>query len=183
MSNYFIIHGSFSSPFSNWIPYLRGELEELGETVYTPDFPTGVGYQSYDSWKKIMDVYVECGLINENTIFFAHSIGPVFISKYLVEKKIHVKRLVFVCGFNNYSGIDPDYDAVNESMYFDNLSDVRECADDIICLYSDNDPYVKHDVERAFALSVTNNIDLYPGGGHLNSESGFQEFEELLQYI
>ena len=25
-NNYFIIHGSFSSPFSNWIPYLRNEI-------------------------------------------------------------------------------------------------------------------------------------------------------------
>ena len=39
--NYLIIHGSFSSPFSNWIPYLRGELEKKNLEVYTPDFPCG----------------------------------------------------------------------------------------------------------------------------------------------
>ena len=44
-NNYFIIHGSFSSPFSNWIPWLRRELEKEGLDVYTPDFPIGVGYQ------------------------------------------------------------------------------------------------------------------------------------------
>lgn len=42
-----------------------------------------------------------------------------------------MKKLVFVCGFNNYLGIDEDYDAVNESMYFDNLSDVKNYCDDI----------------------------------------------------
>lgn len=26
-SNYFIIHGSFGSPFVNWFPYLRKELK------------------------------------------------------------------------------------------------------------------------------------------------------------
>lgn len=41
--NYLIIHGSFSSPFSNWIPYLRGELEKKNLEVYTPDFPCGGG--------------------------------------------------------------------------------------------------------------------------------------------
>lgn len=183
MSNYFLIHGSFSSPFSNWIPYLRGKLESLEKVVYTPDLPSGVGYQNYDSWKKMMDVYVDSGLINENTVIFAHSIGPVFISKYLIEKKIHVKRLVFVCGFNNYLGINDEYDAVNESMYLDNLSDVKECADDIVCMYSDNDPYVRMDVEKKFAESVTDNIIVYPDGGHLNSESGYQEFPDLLKYI
>ena len=28
-NNYFIIHGSFGSPFVNWIPYLRNEIEKL----------------------------------------------------------------------------------------------------------------------------------------------------------
>ena len=27
-SNYLLIHGSFGSPFSNWIPWLRAELEK-----------------------------------------------------------------------------------------------------------------------------------------------------------
>ena len=26
--NYILVHGSFGSPFSNWIPWLRGELEK-----------------------------------------------------------------------------------------------------------------------------------------------------------
>jgi len=27
-NNYFIIHGSFGSPFVNWVPYIRKEIEE-----------------------------------------------------------------------------------------------------------------------------------------------------------
>lgn len=183
MNTYFILHGSFSSPFSNWIPYLRKNLEEQGLVVYTPDFPSGVGYQNYDSWKKMMDVYREANILNENTIIYAHSIAPVFIAKYLVENKIRVKRLVFVCGFNNYLGINEDYDAVNESMYFDNLSDIREYSDDIVCFYSDNDPYVRYDVEKEFADAVTENQIIIPSGGHLNSESGYSEFPDLLKYL
>lgn len=183
MNNYFILHGSFSSPFSNWIPYLRSELEKMSKIVYTPDLPSGVGYQNYESWKKIMDVYCDVGLINENTIIFAHSIAPVFISKYLIEKKIKVKRLVFVCGFNNYLGINEEYDAVNKSMYLDNLSDIKAYSDDIVCYFSDNDPYVKYDVEKEFANAVTENVHIIPNGGHLNSESGYSEFPELLNYL
>lgn len=183
MNTYFLLHGSFSSPFSNWIPYLRSELENLGKVVYTPDFPSGVGYQSYDSWKQIMDVYFNTGLLGENSIIYAHSIAPVFVCKYLVEKKISVKRLIFVCGFNNYLGINDEYDAVNESMYFDNLSDIKSCCSEIICYYSDNDPYVRYDVEKEFADSVSNTQVVIKNGGHLNSESGYNEFKELLEYI
>ena len=94
----------------------------------------------------LMMVGDKANIINENTIIFAHSIAPIFICKFLVENKIKVKRLVFVCGFNNYLEIDKDYDAVNESMYFDNLTDVKDYCDDIVCFYSGNDPYVKYEV-------------------------------------
>ena len=42
-NNDLLVHGSFGSPFVNWFPYLRKEIEERGLEVYTPDFPTGVG--------------------------------------------------------------------------------------------------------------------------------------------
>lgn len=180
-NNYLLVHGSFGSPFSNWIPYLRKEIENKGLEVYTPDFPIGVGYQNYENWSKLLKTYVEANIINENTVIFAHSIAPIFICKYLVENKIKVKRLVFVCGFNNYLGIDEDYDAVNESMYFDNLADVKNYCSDIVCFYSDNDPYVKYEAEKEFADTITENQIVIFGGGHLNSKSGYTKFKELFK--
>ena len=182
-NNYFIIHGSFGNPYVNWIPYLRNKIEISGGEVYTPDFPTGVSYQTYENWSKLLMAYVESGIINENTVIFAHSIAPIFVCKFLVSNKLKVKRLVFVCGFNNYLGINQDYDSVNESMYFDNLVDIKNYCDDIVCLYSNNDPYVKYQAEKEFADAITDNQIMISGGGHLNSESGYQEFEELLKYI
>lgn len=181
--NYLLVHGSFGSPFANWIPYLRGELEKKGLIVYTPDLPTGVGFQNYDAWAKILKVYVDSNIINENTVIFAHSIAPVFVCKFLALNKIKVKRLVLVCGFNNYFGINEEYDTVNRSMYFENLEEVKDYCNDIICMYSDNDPYVKYEAEKEFADSITENQIVFSGGGHLNSESGYTEFKELLKYI
>ena len=66
--NYMILHGSFGSPFSNWIPWLRNELEKEDQEVYTPDFPTGTEYQNYDNWSKLMKVYLDTGILNESTI-------------------------------------------------------------------------------------------------------------------
>ena len=178
--NYILVHGSFGSPFSNWIPWLRGELEKETLEVYTPDFPTGVGFQNYDNWSRLLMTYVDSGILNENTTIYAHSIAPIFICKFLVENNIKVKKLVFVCGFNNYLGINEEYDNVNESMYFDNLKDVKNCCDDIICYYSDNDPYVKYDVEKEFADTISTAQYCIHNGGHLNSESNYTEFKELL---
>lgn len=182
-NNYLLLHGSFGSPFSNWIPHLRREIEKKDLEVYTPDFPTGVGYQNYENWSKLLKTYVDVNIINENTIIFAHSIAPIFICKFLIENKIKVKRLVFVCGFNNYLGIDKDYDAVNESMFFDNLSDIKNYCSDIVCFYSNNDPYVKYEKEKEFADTITEKQIMIFKGGHLNSESGYTKFPDLLKLI
>ena len=162
--------------------YKKGNRRK-DDVVYTPDFPTGVGYQNYDNWNKLLSVYLDVGLINENTVIFAHSIAPIFICHFLVEHEVKIKRLVFVCGFNNYLGIDEEYDNVNETMYFDNLKDVRSYADEIICFYSKNDPYVKYEAEKEFADTIATKQIVIDDGGHLNSESGYTEFTELLKYI
>ena len=49
--------------------------------------------------------------------------------------------------------------------------------------YSDNDPYVKYETEKKFADTITENQIIIFGGGHLNSESGYTEFSELLKYV
>ncbi len=68
-------------------------------------------------------------------------------------------------------------------MYFDNLSETKKYCEDIVCFYSDNDPYVKYAAEKAFADTLTEKQILIHEGGHLNSESDYTEFVELLQYL
>ena len=94
-----------------------------------------------------------------------------------------MKKLIFVCGFNNYLGINDEYDTVNKSMYFDNLEDVKQYADGIICFYSNNDPYVKYEVEKEFADKIATEQVLIPNAGHINSESGYDTFEDIVSYI
>ena len=179
VSNYIILHGSFGSKDGNWFPWLKNELENKKIEVNVPQMPIGVGNQNYENWSD------ELGKLNlnEDTIIIAHSIAPVFVCKYLINNKIKVKRLIFVCGFNNYLGIDPDFDAVNEPMFIDDLEDIKNYCDDIICFYSDNDPYVKFDIEKSFADSITNNQFIVRNGGHINAESGYTKFEEILKFI
>ena len=52
--NYFIIHGSFGSPFENWFPWLHDFIESDGKQVYVPDFPIGVGYQNYENSPELL---------------------------------------------------------------------------------------------------------------------------------
>ncbi len=123
------------------------------------------------------------GLINENTTIIAHSIGPIFIVKYLLEHKIKVKKLIFVCGFNNYIIGNEEYDFVNKSMYCDNIGEIKDYAKDIICFYTDNDPYVSYEAEKDFADKISTESIVLNGAGHINSETGYDVFEDILVYL
>lgn len=179
MSNYIILHGSFGSKDGNWFPWLKKQLENKKYKVDVPQMPVGVGNQNYDNWSEELDKLT----INENTIIIAHSIAPVFVCKYLINNKIRVKKLLFVCGFNNYLGIDTDFDSVNKPMFLDNLEDIKNYCDNIICFYSDNDPYVPLNVEKVFADTISNKQHIIANGGHINAESGYTEFQELLKHL
>jgi hypothetical protein len=80
-NNYFIIHGSFGSPFVNWFSWLQDFIksDEQEKEVYVPQFPVGVGYQTYENWSKLLKYYLDLGLINETTTIIGHSVAPVFI--------------------------------------------------------------------------------------------------------
>ena len=68
-------------------------------------------------------------------------------------------------------------------MYFSNLQDVKRYANEIICFYSDNDPYVKYEVEKEFVDTIATQTILMPGAGHINAESGYDTFEEIVSYL
>lgn len=68
-------------------------------------------------------------------------------------------------------------------MYFDNLEDIKQYADEIICFYSDDDPYVKYEVEKDFADKIAFEQVLIPNAGHINSESGYDTFEDIIKII
>lgn len=178
MDNYIIIHGSFGSKDENWFPWLKEQLEKNNK-VLIPQMPVGVGNQTFESLAKVLNKLD----INENTIIIAHSIAPIFLCKYLITNNIKVKKLIFVCGFNNYLGINSDFDAVNKPMFINNFDDVKQYCKDIVCYYSDNDPYVKYEAEKEFADKLTNKQYIIKNGGHINAESSYTKFEEILKEI
>jgi predicted alpha/beta hydrolase family esterase len=46
-----------------------------------------------------------------------------------------------------------------------------------------NDPYVKFEVEKDFADTISNKQYVVKNAGHINSESGYTEFNEILEEI
>ena len=68
-------------------------------------------------------------------------------------------------------------------MFIDNFENVKKYCNDIVCYYSDNDPYVKFDIEKSFADKIANRQYIIKNGGHINSETGYTKFEEILKEV
>ena len=68
-------------------------------------------------------------------------------------------------------------------MYIDNYPDIKNYCNNIVCYYSDNDPYVKFEVEKEFADTIANKQYVIANGGHINAETGYTEFTEILNEL
>lgn len=181
-SNYFIIHGSYGNPYKNWIPWLRRELSKRKLETIIPHFPNA-NYQNYDNWCKILNAYLEVGCINENTIFITHSLGGIFVMKFILEKKIKVKKIITVAGFNNIYFEDDDN--LYKSFYLKDseLKNINNYCEEIVCITSNNDPYVGIQDADNFIVNCCGRKVLINDGGHFNEQSGYVEFRELLDFI
>lgn len=180
-NNYFIIHGSYGNPYKNWIPWLKRQLSKRKLGCIVPSFPTPYK-QDYESWSKILKAYFEIGCITENTTFITHSLGGIFIIKFLLENKIKVKKIITIAGFNQLEFND-DMN-LYQSFYLDEeLTDIKLYSSENISFYSDNDPYVTKSEAEKFADSISAKKILINGAGHFNEKYGYTEFTELLKYI
>lgn len=165
----------------NWIPWLKKQLSKRKLNCIVPSFPTPYK-QDYESWSKILKAYFEIGYITENTTFITHSLGGIFVIKFLLENKIKVKKIITIAGFNNLE-FEDDMD-LYKSFYLDkDLSDIKLYSLERISLYSNNDPYVPQNDAENFADSILSEKILVNGLGHFNEKYGYTEFTELLKYV
>lgn len=121
MRNIFIIHVSYGNPEENWFPWLKKELEQLGNQVFVPEFPIPKNKEghSLDKWLRKFDEYRK--YVNEDTIFIAHSRGCSFTYQLLPILNIKIDSLFLVGGFVDYDQWRPEvyseYDSFQARPY------------------------------------------------------------------
>jgi predicted alpha/beta hydrolase family esterase len=100
---------------------------------------------------------------------------------YCVAHHIRLSKAVFAVPFYGLIN-NPQFDAVNRTFFINErkLEHFRGLCADVVCLFSDNDPYVPRQMCERFASLTGGRVQVVPGGGHLNSEAGFREFPLLL---
>ncbi len=177
----FIFHGTFGNPDENWFPWLSEKLSEQGHEVIIPKFPTPEG-QTLQNWMRVIQPYLE--LINKDTILIGHSLGAAFLLCVLEKLKTKIRAAFLVAGFTGLLGND-EFDQINKSLSVKlfNWNKIKKNCERFYIFNSTNDPYVP--LEKGIELSQNLDSDLIRFGeaGHFNSDSGYDEFPEILGYL
>lgn len=180
----FVFHGSFGSPYENWFPWLHKILTSRGDTCFVPSFPTPVG-QTFETWARIVDAYVENRLLNDESILVAHSSSAVFLVKYLTSRKIGIHKLITVSGFNQFFSGNEDFDRINSEFFVteQDLKATKNYCKKAVSFFSSSDPYLPADVLMSFASAIGAEAIDVPSAGHFNIAAGFAEFPQLLEHL
>ncbi len=182
MNNYFLIHGSYGNPYKNWLPWLKSELSVRKKVCIVPHFPSSY-WQNYSCWSCLLKAYLDIGCITEQSTFVTHSLGGIFLAKFLLENKIKVKKIVFIAAFNNLIFEKDKHLYTSFYLEKEKLSELNEYCNNITCIYSDNDLYIPESVAVDFANTVGARKVCIPNAEHFTGKSGYREFKELLNYL
>jgi predicted alpha/beta hydrolase family esterase len=193
-----IIHGSFGSQKDNWFPWLKNMLEVDGHEVLMPSFPvdsfdafTKAGKdsieqkQNLESWRQAFAEHVVPFVGDEPVSYIAHSLGPIFIVRMLLEFDLKAKKSILVAPFYQHLSYSWQFKKANQSFCDDNF-DFKDSADrlgDSHVFIGSDDPYVPREYSKDFTTKTNSAVHVIENGGHMNSESGFTKFEQLAVLI
>lgn len=182
----FIIHGWGADPNCDWFPWLKTELKSRSFEVYVPEMP--------DTDNPIIEHWVSCleksiGRADKNTYFIGHSIGCQTILRYLesLADDYKVGGVIFVAPWLSLKNLENDKEWRIAKPWLETPIDfnrIKNRADKIVAIFSDNDPVVPLEENTAvFERDLGAKIIVEHGKGHLNEEDGITEFPLVLEKL
>lgn len=179
-----ILHGTGSSPESNWFPWTKVELEKLGYEVYVPKLP-GADFPDIEQYLKFL-LNSEWDF-NENLII-GHSSGAVAILGLLqaLPRATIVDTAILVGAFTERLAEDPKWEKT-KGMFkksFD-FQKIKHKARNFIFIHSDNDPYCPIDQAQFLHRQVGGEFIILPGGQHFAAhlDPKYKRFPKLIEII
>ncbi len=181
MPNVIIIHGTGGSPKGNWFPWLKSELEKLNYKVFVPKFPTPKN-QSLKNWLDVFKNYEQ--YLDKNAIVIGHSLGVAFLLTILEKVNHPIKFAFFVSGFLGLLN-NPEFDELNKTFTAKSFDwgEIKSNCQKFYIINSDSDPYVPIEKGEDLAKKLNVKLTIIKNAGHINSESGYNKFELLLEKI
>ncbi|MFH1551586.1 MAG: alpha/beta hydrolase, partial [bacterium] len=118
-------------------------------------------------------------LLNENVVLIGHSLGAIFLAKYLSENKFPKKILATMLISSPYNDKDME-DPLGSFVLSKNLDKLNKQGGRIFLYHSQDDPVVPYSHLEGYRKELPNAITrIFKNRGHFNQE----EFLELIKDI
>ena len=163
----FIIHGYGADSESNWFPWLKEQLEEKGFVVQVPSLPN-TEFPVIEEWVSAFKKLV--GKLDEDTYLVGHSLGCQVIMRYLERVNEKVGGILFVAGplTSNRILMQEEEETLGPWLTTSiNLDKVKRSTNNIISIFSDDDPFVPIDNTKIFKDKLNSKIVILKHKGHI----------------
>lgn len=184
----FVVHGWEGTPTSDWLPWLKSEMEKEGFKVFVPEMPE-TDTPVVDRWVNHLSDCV--GDADKNTYFVGHSIGGQAILRYIegLNEEEKVGGVLLVAGwmhltprtFGEYA--DKDVAKAIAKPWLETpikWKSILKHTSNITAIFSDNDPYVPLTDLEIFKEKLGARIVIEKQKGHINVERLASIKRELL---
>jgi len=181
----FIIHGWEGNPENCWFPWLKRELEDKGFETHIPAMPNSDEPKIAPWVNKLAEVV---GKPDKDTYFIGHSIGCQTIMRYLetLDKDMRIGGAIFVAGFFNLPNLETQEEKDIAKPWLETPIDtdkIKGFTDNIIAIFSDNDPDVPLEDSELFKDRLDAKIIIEKNKGHFSDDAGITELPIVLKEI
>jgi len=177
----FVIHRWDGSPYSDWLPWIKRELESLGYAVDAPYMPNPDNPE-VDPW--VYYLREQVGRIDDSTFFIGHSIGCQAIMRYasLAPENERAGGAVFVAPWITLKNIGPS-DMFVAKDWLERPIDFPKASyhlNKITAIFSETDPFVPMTDAQLFQNMLHANIVIEQKGGHFTQDDGVLDLQVAL---
>jgi predicted alpha/beta hydrolase family esterase len=187
--NVIIVHGAYGYPDENWFGWLSQQLINSGIDCYVPSMPTPE-MQNLKTWLKVFDQLAR-PRINRKSILIGHSLGAVFLFRWLCGYESMISSLFSIGAFLGKVGI-AKFDEINKSFFQSpfnwqeitgRVQAIQPDSKSIFCYHGHNDPYVPRSMFNYIADNLQAKKIIVANAGHFNAASGYSRFPLLLYHL
>lgn len=188
MKRVFIVHGWGGNSGEDWLVWLKNELMKRkyhASVLAMPDTNT----PKIKAWVSHLEKAV--GRCDEDTFFVGHSVGCQTILRYIgsLPEGVKVGGIVLVAPWLHLKPVvfeDEGAEEIAEPWIKTpiNWEKITSKTKNIVCIFSDNDPYVPLDDSKIFREKLKADVMIEHGKGHLSSpEDGIKEIPLVLEKL
>ncbi len=180
----FIIHGWGADSSSDWIPWLKEELERNGIAAITPNMP-GTGTPTIGEWVGMLSTLITNP--DPETYLVGHSIGCQAIIRYLsaLPEEVMVGGIALIAPWTKVN-LSNDTEIVIAKPWIETpimWDAARHRSRKFVVVYSDNDKFVSQEDAISFGERLGAECILDQNRGHFSDEDDVTQLPILLEKL